>query len=102
MPRIGPFAFRYRFALVALAFSAVIHAAVIVGIRGGAATGDDYTEAVYTASLDAATVVDTSAPAPAPAKRATPKPRAKPRIAPPPPRPDEIVAQASAPQPVAT
>jgi len=102
---------RYRVVAVAVLASALVHAAVMMGVPQRLATVDDDAPPLYEATLQA---VDTevrprAAPAPAP----VPKPRArhastphpKSRIAPPPPPPVELppplppLAQAALPEP---
>jgi hypothetical protein len=73
---------RYRVAVLALAASAALHAAVFVGIPQRVEGFDDESGIAYSATLDPAAEVTASvAPAPAPPRRAT-KPRAGPRPAP--------------------
>lgn len=93
MRRIAAFFRRYRVAVLALAVSAGLHAAVVVGIPSRAEALDGEPGIAYSASLDPAAEV-TASVAPAPPRRAS-KPRAKPRPAPPP----EAVAQPEAPAP---
>jgi hypothetical protein len=79
MPNAAQLFQRYRVAILALAVSAVVHAAVLVGTPPRiAAIGDEPGE-TYTATLDplAETVVES--PAPAPAARPTPRRASKPR-----------------------
>ena len=98
MPPIRTLFTRYRLALLALAASAVIHAAIIAGTPGRLGAGvEEPAAAIYSATLDGGLVVESdvtgSAPKPAPApKRAASKP--KPRPAPPAPKPEAMVAQA--------
>src|SRR5690242_649697 len=102
---------RYRVVAVAVVASALVHAAVMMGVPQRLAAVDDDTPPLYEATLQA---VDTQAPAratPAPAPAAKPRPRhagsphPKSRIAPPAPPPVEIpppmppLAQAALPEP---
>jgi len=89
---------RYRLALLALLASAAIHAAIIAGSPGRfGSVNEEPVGAVYSATLDAAMVVESDAagsvrkPAPAPRRVSKPKPRPAP---PPAPKPEEMVAQA--------
>ena len=79
MQRLG----RFRIPLAALAVSAILHAAVMVGMPKRLDAIDDRTEAIYSATLDAATVpaepTPDATPAPAPAPRPVAKPRPRPR-----------------------
>ena len=99
MPKSREILSHYRLTFLALAASAAIHAAVIVGVPGRLDSADDSFGAIYTASLEAATLAEPggtgSAPSPAP-RRVAAKARAKPRIMPPP-RIEEIAPPPAAP-----
>jgi len=94
---------RYRVPLLALAVSAVLHAAVMVGVPRRIAALDDRSAAIYSATLDAsaATFVTDAAPSP---KAATPRPaRTRPKRAarpPPAPEPAPEMAAEAAPDPL--
>jgi hypothetical protein len=95
---------RYRIPAAALAVSAVVHAAVMLGVPHRVDSLDTGDGAMYSATLDAATTVE-SAPAasPAPAPKPAAKPRARPRRIPLPeaiPDLDEPKLLAQAPDPV--
>lgn len=81
---------RYRIVLLALAVSAVLHAAVMVGMPRRLDKIDQGTEAIYSATLDALATPAVIAPPPPPAATATPvaprparprAPRAHPAVA---------------------
>jgi hypothetical protein len=96
MRRAADFFRRYRVALLALAVSAGLHAAVVVGLPPRAEAPEDEPGFGYMASLDpAADVTASVAPEPAPPRRAS-KPRAKPRPAP---LPEEIAQPQGTPPP---
>ena len=103
----APIMARYKAVAAAVVVSAVVHAAVFVGIPARLASIDDSGGEVYTASLDPAATVVATAPSPAPAPKRAAKPRAKPRVAPLPvaidepaqpelPQTPEVIADASA------
>jgi hypothetical protein len=76
MMRATAFLSRYRIPAAALAVSAALHAAVMVGVPQRVEEWTSPAAAEYTASLDAETSVDpSSAPAPAPAPKSTGRPR---------------------------
>jgi hypothetical protein len=93
---------RYRVAVLALAASAALHAAVFVGFPADMEGFGDQPAIEYSATLDPAALTATDAPAP-PAPRRVAKARAKPRVAPPPEMIDPMEAPpeviASAPEP---
>lgn len=77
---------RYRVAVLALAVSALLHAAVFVSVPHRISPDDEPATRAYTATLDPAAANVEAPPAPAPVRRArAAHPRA--RIAPPPPPP---------------
>ncbi|MGZ5039345.1 MAG: DUF3108 domain-containing protein [Usitatibacter sp.] len=95
---------RYRIPAAALAVSAAVHAAVMLGLpQRLQALGEEPDAPQYTASLDAASAEPSAAPAPAPAPPHRPaKPRARPRAIPLPGPLDtlgdpQLLAQADAP-----
>ncbi len=103
MRRAATFFRRYRVAVLALAASAALHAAVFVGIPQRMEGLEDESGIAYSATLDLAAEITASvAPAPAPPRRAS-KPRAKPRPAPEPIAEPEAQPEllASAPEPQA-
>jgi len=75
---------RYRAALIALAFSAAVHAAILVGAQWGAGLPDEIADGPeYTATLEVAPAEPSAKPAPAPshpraARRARPRVKALP------------------------
>jgi len=77
--RTREFLFRYRAAVVALAVSAAVHAAVFVGTAFHADIPDEAADAPeYTATLEAVTMDPAAKPAPAPVHHAAPR-HARPR-----------------------
>lgn len=73
---------RYKAVAAAGAVSAMVHAAVFVGVPQRTQAIDDGQGETYTASLDPAATVVAAAPAPASAPRRGGKPRPKPRAIP--------------------
>ena len=69
------FFFRYRLPLLALALSAVLHAAVMVGMPKRVDAIDEGPLASYAATLDPAAIVAEPAPAPVAAPAPAPRPR---------------------------
>ena len=94
MRRDSEFLRRYRVAVLALAVSAGLHAAVFVGIPQRFEGLEDEPGIAYSASLDPADLTASVTPAPVPARRGS-KPRSKPRPVP----VAEQIAQPEAPSP---
>jgi hypothetical protein len=95
MPAAAEFFRRYRVAVVALAASAALHAAVFVGFPASIEGIAEKSGLAYSASLDpAADLTATDVPAPAAPRRVAKTP-AKPRMAPAP----EVVPEPMQPQP---
>ena len=75
MPRFAAFVSRYRLALLAVALSAAVHAAVVIGLPRRFAAIDEVAAVEYSATLDPAAAI-VAAPAPATAPKPAP-PRAR-------------------------
>ena len=100
MRRPRPFFSRYRILSLAVLVSAALHAAVFIGVPGGAGSKPESAPILFSATLEAGALSVDEAPAPA----ARPRPVAKkprPKKAPEPPRADEMVAMAPEPPAVA-
>ena len=97
MPRAAEILSRYRLVALAVAISAAVHAAVMVGLPQRLSAIEDDRPPLYEATLDLQKVAPDAPPAaapPPPAARPRPRPARSPhprsRIAPPPPAPVEI------------
>jgi hypothetical protein len=80
-PDSAQFLNRYRIAALALAVSAVVHAAVFVGMPARFDPLEEKAEASYSATLDSAPDLVAQPAAAAPAPKRAAKPRARPRLA---------------------
>jgi hypothetical protein len=85
---LRPIAPSYRAAAVAVAASALIHGAAVVGVRVSAGEEASLDAPAYTATLESGSMVD-AAPAPRAAASPQPAPRARKKSAP---RPEEAIA----------
>jgi hypothetical protein len=75
MPRLAGLLDRYRLALLAVALSAAVHAAILVGMPRRIAAIDEATAIEYSATLDPAAIIAAPPPVAAP-QPAAPRPRA--------------------------